>query len=405
MSTEQGSSGVAPGSRGRVLHITAIPATAFFLLRRLIEEQRRAGYEVELACSDGEYLDELREMGLTVHRVRFSRKAVAVEHLLGFLDVFRLCRRRRFDLVHTHTPIASFLGRLAAKAAGVKRIVYHMRASWWESSWVGRVAFTVCEWIAGRVTDHIFTINCADAADCPRMGVCRADAVTCLHVGASGLRLSEFPDDAARPGARAEARARLRVDPREVVIGFVGRMVPEKGIDELVGAFEVLAAEGFPVRLLVVGGTLASERTKGYSDTVMARLRGTPGLAERVIAVGFQKQVGPYLAAMDVLVLPSHREGFGMVVAEAAAFGVPSVATRTRGGRESVVDGETGFLTDIRSRDGILDALRRLVENQALRERMGRAARARAVTRFDERVVTDRILAVYSKLFGQGVGA
>ena len=144
----------------RVLHITAIPATAFFLLRRLIEEQRRAGYEVELACSQGEYLEELRRLNIVVHPVRFSRRAVALEHLLGFIDVYRLCRVRQFDLVHTHTPIASFLGRLAARMAGVRRIVYHMRASWWESSLVGRVAFTVCEWIAGRVTSHVLTINC-----------------------------------------------------------------------------------------------------------------------------------------------------------------------------------------------------------------------------------------------------
>lgn len=386
-------------SRGRVLHITAIPATAFFLLRRLIEEQRRAGYIVELACSEGEYLAELQNMGLTIHKVRFSRKAVALEHMLGFLDVFRLCRNRRFDLVHTHTPIASFLGRLAAKAAGVTRIVYHMRASWWESSRLGQVAFTVCERIAGYVTDHIFTINCSDAADCPRKGLCRPEAVTCLHVGASGLRLSDFPDDVSRPEVRLEARRRLGVEPNEVVVGFVGRLVPEKGIDELVGAFEVLALESRPVRLLVVGGTLASERTKGYWESVMARLRTKPGLAEKVIAVGFRNDVGPYLAAMDVLVLPSHREGFGMVVAEAAAFGVPSVATRTRGGKESVVDGETGLLADIRSEAGIVDALRRLINDPALRERMGRSARARAISRFDERVVTDRILAVYSRLF------
>jgi glycosyltransferase involved in cell wall biosynthesis len=87
-----------------------------------------------------------------------------------------------------------------------------------------------------------------------------------------------------------------------------------------------------------------------------------------------------------------------MVVAEAAAFGVPSIATRTRGGRESVVDRETGVLVDIRSQAGILAALRELIDDPALREQLGRSARVRAVSRFDERVVTDKILAVYSRL-------
>lgn len=386
----------------RILHITAIPATAFFLLRRLIEEQKRAGYVVELACNDGEYLEDLRQLGITIHRARFSRKALAIEHLLGFLDILKLCRSRHFDLVHTHTPIASFLGRLAARAAGVTRIVYHMRASWWESSTLGRLAFTICEWIAGRVTSHIFTINCEDAADCPRKGACRPGHVTCLHVGASGIRLSDYPDDASREPNRIQARTRLSIQPGEIVIGFVGRLVPEKGIDELIHAFERLAHAGFPVRLLVVGGTLASERTHGYWDAVLARLKATPGLYEKVIPVGFQKVVTPFLAAMDILVLPSHREGFGMVVAEAAAMAVPSVATRTRGGRESVVDGQTGLLADIRNPDSLHDALLRLVTQPELRQSMGRNARTRALERFDERVVTRRILDVYRDLLSGG---
>ena len=212
------------------------------------------------------------------------------------------------------------------------------------------------------------------------------------------MRLTDYPDDASRAAVRDAARRQLGVPAETMVIGFVGRLVPEKGIDELLEAFETLAREQSPVLLLVVGGTLASERNTAYWAGVMERIQRQPELRDRLITVGFQKEVGPFLASMDVLVLPSHREGFGMVVAEAAAYAVPSIATRTRGGRESIVDGETGVLVDIRSRAGILAALRSLLLDPQLRRTLGRRARERAVERFDEAVVTRRILAVYSSL-------
>lgn len=386
----------------RVLHVVAIPATAYFLLRRLIADQQRRGYQVEIACNKGEYLDELISLGLTVHVVRFSRRAITIEHFLALWDVYSLCRKRCFDVVHTHTPIASFLGRIAAKAARVKTIIYHMRGSWWESNCLAKSLFTLAEWIAGRCTDHIFTINCSDASDCRALSICSPESITCLHVGSAGLQMHSFPDDENRPRLRSASRSRLQIAEDEVVIGFVGRLVPEKGLAELVGAFRSLVLDGLRVRLLIVGGSLSSERSKDFWEELMAGVDRESGLPERILAVGLQKEVGPFIAAMDVLALPSYREGFGMTVAEAAAFAVPSVVTRTRGGLEAVVDGVTGLQIAIGSQTELAGALRTLTLDSELRSSMGRAARARALERFDQQQVTDRINGVYEQLLRRG---
>ncbi len=348
----------------------------------LMRAARAAGHEVVGVCAEGPLLAPVRAEGFRVETIPPLRSLSPRAIVGGFRALRRILRAERPDLVHAHMPISGFVARAAARAAGVRRVAYTCHGFLFNQPgpWPRRAASLAMEWLGGRMTDVFLTVSAEEAADARRLGIARAPVAVL-----NGRDPARFRPDRA---ARAAVRAALGVPEQRVVVTVVARLVRHKGLLELAAALRDSAAE-----LWVVGERLATDRGEDIAQALRAA-----GLGARLRLLGYREDVAAVLAASDVFALPSHFEGLPMSVIEAMMAGLPVVATDIRGPREQVVPGETGFLVPPREVPPLADALARLLDDPALRARMGAAGRARAVALFDETAVLARTLAALGLL-------
>lgn len=384
--------------RPRVLQVATSGLTFKALLLPLVDRLESEGFSVSICCSDGPHTRELVAQGYRVLPVQIDRRISLASNLRSLWQLYRLMRRERFDIVHVHTPVAAVLGRLAARLAGVPLIIYtahgfyfheHMRPA-------VRRAVVWVEKLLGSFTDMLLAQSQEDAATAVEERICPPCRVRWIGNGV----------DVARFGAVAGTGRRASfpgLGPQARVVGFVGRLVGEKGILELVQAMEEVAREVPQARLLLVGDTLEDDRDRGFKEVLRGEI-ARRGLASRIVATGFVEEVEQALAAMDVFVLPSYREGMPRTILEAMASGKPVVATNIRGCREEVVHGVTGLLVPVKDSRALAQAIVQVLSDPEAARRMGEAGQRRAVRLFDERMVVHRQLEIYRELVKARLG-
>lgn len=381
----------------RVLQLAVIDLSVAKLLLPLIRGLQQAGFEVEAACADGPYAREMRANGLVVHPLSFVRRGLTWRHLVVFVQLLRLMRRRRFDVLHTHTTLASVIGRIAGRLAGIPVIVHTAHGFRFHEHRhpLTNTALIRLESIMGRhFTDHLFTVSGEDQQTAIRRRIVAPGCVE--RINSVGVDARRFDPSVPSTLSRAE----FNLHPGDRVVGFVGRLVREKGVVELITAMRTVV-DGVPsARLLVVGDTLASDRDRGASAAVRAEVDRL-GLREHVTFAGFRDDVAAMYRLMDVFVLPSWREGMPVTVIEAMASGLPVVATNIRGCREEVADGVTGYVVPRQDARALGQAILRLVSDPGLARKMGEAGRQRAVAEFDESTVVAQQVAAYRRLIEQ----
>jgi glycosyltransferase involved in cell wall biosynthesis len=362
----------------KVVEITNVDFSLRHFLLPLMRAIRARGHDVVGACAEGPLLGGVRAEGFRVVAIPFVRRLSPLGHLRAFQSLVAILRAEKPDLVHAHMPISGFLGRLAARIAGVPKVAYTCHGFLFnhQSSSLPRRALSfVMEWFAARLTNVFLTVSEAEAADARRLHICR-DAVA---IG-NGRDPAVFRPD---PVARERIRAELGVPLDRVVITAVSRLVWHKGYPELAAAMRAVPE----AELWVVGERLASDR----GADMIAVLRAA-GLGERVRLLGYREDIPAVLAASDIFTLPSRFEGLPMSVIEAMLTGLPVVATDVRGPAEQVVEGITGLKVPAGDAATLGSALGRLVSDPDLRGRMGQAGRLRALDRYDEAKVLARTL-------------
>ncbi|MGE0254679.1 MAG: glycosyltransferase family 4 protein [Alphaproteobacteria bacterium] len=366
----------------KICQLCAVDFTLHHFLQPLMRGLRDAGHEVVGVCADGPLLGEVRADGFRVETAPLVRSLDPLANVRAFLALVRLFRRERFDIVHVHTPVAAALGRLAAGIAGVPRVVYtaHGFIFHERTAPLQRALAVAAEWIAGRLTDTLFTQAEEDAATARRLGLCRTGDVRAIGNGSDPERFS--PDPTGQ--TRARVRAALGTAADRVVILMVGRLVAEKGYPELFAAMRDVDAE-----LWCVGARLDSDHAASV-DRALADVAADPALAARIRLLGYRGDVADLLRAADIFTLPSHREGMPRSIVEAMLTALPVVATDVRGSREEVVPGETGVLVPVADPSALAAALGGLGRDPAQRARMGAAGLARARALYDETLVVRR---------------
>ena len=369
-------------ARRRIAQVCAVDFTLYHFLLPLMRGMRAAGHEVVGVCSEGPLLDAVRKEGFRVETVEIERSYNLLRHRRSAAALADLFRRERFDLVHLHTPVASLVGRYAARRARVPQVIYTAHGFYFHEHmpWLKRRLFITLEKVAGRWTDMLFTQAEEDAETARRLGLARRGAP--VHAIGNGVDPASFTPGS--PETRRRTRAELGTPDDRVVIMVVGRLVAEKGYPELIEAMRGVDAE-----LWVVGERLASDHAGGI-DAALAAAETDPVLAARVRLLGYRQDVPALLQAADIFTLPSHREGMPRSIIEAMMTGLPVVATDIRGSREEVVREETGLLVPVRAPVRLAEALNRLVADAGLRRRWGEAGRARALELYDENAVVAR---------------
>lgn len=320
--------------------------------------------------------------GVELIPVRIRRQIDLWHDLTALLALWRLFRARRFVCVHSLSPKAGLLAMLAARMAGIPTRLHTFTGQVWATRrGAARWLFKTFDRIMARAATRVFADSASQCDFLVAEGIVARARIGVLGAGSiSGVDTTRFRPDAT---ARRRVRSAIGVDDDTALLLYVGRMKVEKGIPELLEALSEVRGRQPGVRLLLVG----PDEDRLFVD----------GAPSGTIVVGYTNEVPAYMAAADVLVLPSHREGFGSVIIEAAACGIPSVASRIYGLTDAVVDGVTGVLHPPRDPAAIAQSLARLLEDSETRRRMGTAARARALAQFDQAAVTEAWCAYYRR--------
>ena len=368
----------------KICQLCTVDFTLYHLLHPLMRAMRDEGHEVVGVCADGELVQHVRDDGFRVETLPLSRSANPARNWRGGRALRALLRRESFDVLHVHTPVAAFVGRLAAAGTGIPRVVYTAHGFYFHENmpFPRRQAHITAEWIGGRFTHTLMTQSEEDARTARRLGLCRTGDVLAIGNGSDPQVFKPSAD----PEARAATRAALGTPVDRPVILMAGRLVAEKGYNELITAMGDIDAE-----LWAVGGRLASDHAAGI-DSTMRTIEADPALRARVRFLGYRDDMAELMRAADIFTLPSHREGMPRSIIEAMLTGLPVVATNVRGSREEVVDGTTGLLVPVRDAAALARALNALVHDPQLRARMGDAGLARARQLYDERLVIARQL-------------
>lgn len=381
-----------------ILQLCAVDFTAYHLLRPIGLAFRKAGYDVTFCSSDGEGLRLLEREGFNTRVVEISRNFNVFSHIRSLVSLYGLMKRERFDVVHVHTPVAGLLGRVAAKFAGIECIVYTAHGFYFhdEMSPPAKKIFVFLERLAGSISDLIFVQSAEDLEEAVKEKVAPRDKL--VHIG-NGVDPELFGKE-----LYIERREPLKKEfglEGRTVIGYVGRIVKEKGVEELVKAASIVKKSIPEAIFLLVGEALASDRDDCGKE--LDRIIEESGIEGDVVFTGYRNDVPALLSLMDVFVLPSYREGMPRALIEAMATGLPAVATDIRGCREEVVEGETGLLVPPGDEESLSSAIIRLARDREAMDSMGSRARRRVLEHFDESKITGRQLDKVNELLRRSV--
>lgn len=360
---------------------------AYVFLRGQVTYLRAAGYEVTFVSAPGPGQAMAEAEGAHVASISLHREPSPFHDLMGLWRLWRIIRAVRPDLITAGTPKAGLLGSVAARAAGVPIRVYALMGLRLETlTGMRRQVSVWLERIACACSDSVLCVSPSlrDRAIAERLA--RPEKLIVLGPGSSsGVNLARFAASPTTLAQAADVRRRLNIGDGDFVIGFVGRLVRDKGIVELLQAFQKVR-ETTPAKLVLVG-----EREEGTGNTLSAKIRTILESNEDIREVPFMEDPAPIYHLIDVLALPTYREGFPNVVLEAQASGRPVVTTDATGAVDSIVDGSTGWIVPVGNIEELAEALLRIARLPDRGRAMGRAGRARVETLFDQtKVWADR---------------
>ena len=377
-----------------LLHITTIPMSLNFL-RGQVGYIKQRGIQVHALSSPGPELEAFGEWeAVPVSAVKMSRRITPFQDLGAVVGILRVLRRLRPTIVQAHTPKGGLLGMIAATLYRVPVRIYHMRGlpllcATGMRRWLLWCADRVACWLAHQV----LCVSPSLRNEAIREGFCPPEKIKVL-AGGSGNGVDarrRFNPEWLGEQARPDARRRLGIPSAATVVGFVGRMVRDKGIVELTEAWRRLREDYPQLHLLLVG---PFERQDPVSPETEALLREDP----RVHLAGMDWNTPSLYAAMDLVALPTYREGFPNVLLEAAAMGLPVVATRIPGCIDAVQDGVTGTLVPLADAQALTRAIGMYLADPVLRRKHGAGGRERIRRKFRQDVIWEALYREYLRL-------
>ncbi len=374
----------------KLCHVATVDLSIRFLVQNLLLYNKERGWDVHAAASPGEYVAAIERSGIPFHSVPTTRRLTPISDLVSLVRLVALFRREKFDAVHVHTPKGSFLGALAAGIAGVPVRFYTIHGFYFHPDMpkAKTYFYRFFEFMTSRLVHRAFAVNSEDRQTAIGLGYYHPDKITFIG---GAIDLTRFDRSQYAPNRREEIRRSLGLSPGHLVVGFIGRLVREKGVMELFEAFKRLRVRYPSARLLVVG-PLDPEK----KDAVVPEVAKEFGIWDAVVFTGMRLDIPELLSAMDAFVLPSYREGFPRSVMEASAMGVPVVTTNVRGCREAVEDGKTGIVVPVRDAARLEEAIGRLLSDPRSARAMGETGRRKALSEFDEtkkfRIIRDAYL-------------
>lgn len=378
----------------KIVRITTVPLS----LEKLLEHQLRFmnnHYEVIAVSSEGERLQKFGiSEGVRTFEVNLTRKITPLQDLKAVWQLYRFLKKEKPFMVHSHTPKAGIVGMLAAKLAGVPHRLHTVAGlPLLETTGIKRTILTMVEKLTYSCATKVYPNSNGLRQIILQENFCRPSKLKVIGEGSSnGIDTAYFSKKSILESDLIQLKSDLNISQDDFVFVFVGRIVGDKGINELVTAFDTISAENNKVKLLLVGPY--EDDLDPLSEITMKRIREN----KNCISAGYQQDVRMFLAISNCLVFPSYREGFPNVVMQAGALELPSIVTNINGCNEIVTNEKNGLIVPVKSSEELYLAMNRILSDKELYGRLQQHAREAITTRFEQSVIWESLLAEYQKL-------
>lgn len=375
--------------RPKICVISTTPLTIhFFLKDHLRALADFADVVLILNPNNDSYTPDL-DLPVRMMPIGIRRDIAPLADIKTLKQLIVLLRQERPDLVWAVTPKGGLLGMLAALFTGIHYRIFVFQGEVWASKkgfmrWLLKCADIIC----ARCATHLLAVSSSERLFLESENVVPVGRVRILGSGSiSGVDLNRYRSDSV---ARRAVRVKLGIPLDAVVALFVGRLTEDKGVLVLAEAFQNLATSRSDVWLVIVGPD-----EQGLTPKIKELLGAT---VKRCKILNFTHQPERYMAAADYICLPSYREGFGMVIIEAAGVGIPAIGSRIHGISDAIRENETGILVEVGSAAELYNAMLRLSEDTALRQQLGISARRYVTDNFSSNIVIRRYVEMFQSL-------
>ncbi len=375
----------------KLIRITTVPLSLDKLLSGQLNFMN-SFYEVTAVSSEKEYLERIgeKEKVCTFH-LEMSRKITPVQDFLAVIKLYRFLKIKAPQIVHTHTPKAGIVGMLAAKLAGVPNR-FHTVAGLplLETSGFKRKLLDFVEKLTYGCATKVYPNSHGLLDIIIQNKYCAVNKLKVIANGSSnGIDTEYFNPNLFSSAQNLELKKQLGLSVSDFVFVFVGRLVADKGINEMVEAFK-LVYEKYPNAKLLLVGDYESDL-----DPLLPKTLEAIKNEKAIMSVGFQSDVRPYFAIAQALIFPSYREGFPNVVMQAGAMGLPSIVSNINGCNEIIVEGENGTIIPVKNAEAIVDKMELLINDSGYFSTLKTNARRMIVARYDQKVVWAAIIEEY----------
>lgn len=381
-------------SSPKILQVCAIDLSIEALLKPLIKSSMNHGMISHNACSNNGRFTELEKEGLHMIHIPINRQIHPIKNLKSIWLLYKLMKKEKYDIVHVHTPIAALLGRVAAKLAGVKQVIYTAHGFYFHEEMSPKqykLFYNIEKYAARHLTDWLLLQSKEDYELAVNDKFMLNDQV--IHLSNGVDIWNKFHPRKVDITEIDSFYASQSLSHEDFIFSFTGRLVKEKGIFELVEAFKKISSKYPQAKLLLIGGLPDGERDNLSYDKLIEAIKD-PSIKH----LGFRKDIPLLMSASSVYILPSYREGLPRSIIEAMAMEKPIIATNIRGCREEVFEEENGYLVEKQSAEKLYEAMKKLISNPELVKKFGKKSRVIAEELFDEDKVLNKQIQLFKEL-------
>lgn len=377
-----------------IIRVTTVPISLDKLLSGQLSYMNQF-YQVIGVSSEKEYLERVgKKENIEVCHIEMTRQITPIKDLISVYKLYRFFKKQKPFIVHTHTPKAGTVGMIAAKLAGVPNRLHTIAGlPLLEATGNKRKLLNFVEKVTYSCATKIYPNSFGLNEIIIQEKFCNPDKLKVLGNGSTnGIDTSFFTAEKYSQNDCDVLKEKLEILPNDLVLIFVGRLVSDKGINELIAAFRKINELYSNTKLLLVG-PLETELDPLKSETLEEIEHN-----KSIISVGYQNDVRPYFAISNALVFPSYREGFPNVVMQAGAMGLPSIVSNINGCNEIIIENNNGMIIPVKNTMAIFEAIKKMIENDTFYEQLKNNSRKRIVENYEQKVVWNAILDEYKKL-------